>query len=216
MSTLRVERAASISGMRTPLPGGVAAARLRALPTSMRKSSSSRTPARNSPASSVGLMRRPSAVWCSMMRASSSTASESRWICSSRPGRRTFTTQSRPPWPVAAYTWAIDALASGSQSKVVNASSGVIPSSSSSWARMSSSGSGRTWDWSLASSSHSSDGSRSERVDATWPSFTNSPPASSSVARSCGPNSAVNAGSRRSTWRRASSPLRRAMPASSR
>ena len=115
----------------------------------------------------------------------------SRCTMSSIPGRWTLTTTRSPVLSTARWVWPIDAAASGSKSKDANSSSTVAPSSDSMTSRTSSAGTGRAEDWSTASSVVSTSGSRSVRVDAIWPNFTNMPPQSSSVSRSRRANSGV-------------------------
>ena len=84
---------------------------------------------------------------------------------------------------VARYTWEIDALASGAQSNVAKRCSGSAPSWAAMCGRISASAAGAAPLRSWASSSHHSRGRTSLRVDATWPSLTKMPPASSRVRR---------------------------------
>ena len=84
-----------------------------------------------------------------------------------------------PSGKVAACACAIDAAATGSQSNDANTVSTGAPSSCSSSALTASGAAGGAPACSLASSVVTSDGSKSVRVDATWPSLTNIPPHSS-------------------------------------
>ncbi len=108
----------------------------------------------------------------------------SRWTISSIPGRWILTTTSSPLRSTARWVWPIDAAANGSKLNDANSSSRLAPSSRSTTARISSAGTGRADDWRFASSVVSTSGSRSVRVEAIWPNFTNIPPQSSSINRS--------------------------------
>ncbi len=98
-------------------------------------------------------------------------------------GRSTFTATSRPDFRVAKCTCAIDALATGSASKLAKTSSMRRPKAFSTSARASRAGNGGTRSCSLASSSAMSSGSRSRRVDSTWPNLTKIGPSRSSARR---------------------------------
>ena len=87
-------------------------------------------------------------------------------MTSSMPGRWIFTTTASPVRSRARYVCPIEAAASGSQSNSAKTSSTRTPSSASSTGRISSTGSGATRFWSVASSSQTSGGMRSTRVAA--------------------------------------------------
>ncbi len=104
-------------------------------------------------------------------------------MASRMPGRSTLTTTSRPSWSVAACTWAIEAAASGVASKLAKISPTGRPSEVSMRATASAPSNGGTRSWSFASSSAMSAGSRSRRVETTWPNLTKIGPRSSSARR---------------------------------
>jgi hypothetical protein len=99
-------------------------------------------------------------------------------------GRCTFTTTRSPLSSRAPCTCAIVPAAIGSGSISAKTSSQGTPSSSSITATTSASASGVTRSWSDDSSSMTSGGRRSGRVESTWPSFAKVGPSSSSAARS--------------------------------
>ncbi len=103
------------------------------------------------------------------------------------PGRSTLTTTSRPSRSFAACTCAIEAAASGCSSNSPNSSVTGRPSACSMRAFAAAPGKGGTRSCSLASSSARSGGSRSRRVETTWPNFTKIGPRSSSARRSRSP-----------------------------
>ena len=105
-------------------------------------------------------------------------------MMSSIPGRSTFTATSRPSISVAKWTCAIEALATGSASKVAKSSSMRRPKARSISSRDSSAGNGGTLSCSLDSSSIMSGGTRSRRVDSSWPNLTKIGPSRSSASRS--------------------------------
>ena len=169
--------------MRTRSVGSRFARRSVALRASMWKSSSSRRPFVNSDASSATWYSAPHGVRCSTAWARDSSTSTSRPTNSATRGRWTFTMTGSPPGSVARYACAIEAAATGCQSKSANTSS-TRASSSDSTRRLTSSGSASlTLSWRLDSSATTFGGSRSDRVDMTWPSFTNMPPHSSKTCR---------------------------------
>jgi hypothetical protein len=103
------------------------------------------------------------------------------------PGRSTLTATSRPLRSTAKCTCAIDALATGSVSKLVNKVSMLAPSARSTITTASTPGNGGTRSCSLASSSATSSGSTSRRVDSTWPNLTKIGPSRSNALRSRAP-----------------------------
>ena len=137
----------------------------------IRLSSSSRWRA-NSATTSRGLSRRPSGQRRSTNSAPVASSATSLAISSSTRGRSTLTATSRPSCSLARCTWAIDALATGSRSNVANTASIPLPSPFSISAIARSDGKGGTRSCSLASSSAMSSGTRSRRVDSTWPNLT--------------------------------------------
>jgi hypothetical protein len=184
-STRAVHRDSCGVGTRTPPSAAAPAAAATAarLPASMRKSSSSRTAPAKALASSRVPIERPHRLRASTVLASRATMSRSRSTTERMPGRWTFTTTSAPDGSRAACTCATDAAASGRRSKWANTSSGGPPSSAASTRSTSGHGAGAAWSRSRPSSSTSSSGSRSGRVESTWPSFTKVTPPSSSACR---------------------------------
>ena len=91
-----------------------------------------------------------------------------RWMS----GRCTFTATSVPSCRVARWTWAVEAAANGSRSKVAYSSSGGAPSSSMMRSRTSSLGNGGTASCSLESSVAMSIGSIDAWLDTIWPILT--------------------------------------------
>ncbi len=77
----------------------------------------------------------------------------------------------------------MEAAASGAMSKLPNSAVTGWPSEASMRALASAPSKGGTRSWSLASSSAMSAGSRSRRVETTWPNFTKTGPRSSSARR---------------------------------
>ncbi len=111
------------------------------------------------------------------------TAAPSSSRVPSRPGRWTLTTTGVPSASAARYTCEIEALAIGVQSNAENTSAGSRPSCAVTCGRISASGAGPALERSSDSSSHHARGRTSLRVDATCPSLTKIPPASSRVRR---------------------------------
>ena len=111
-------------------------------------------------------------------------------MTSSMPGRSTLTATSRPEVREAKCTCAIDALATGSASKWLKIASIGRPNAFSTSARALAAANGGTRSCSLASSSDTSSGSRSRRVDSTWPNLTKIGPRRSSASRSRTPRGA--------------------------
>src|SRR6185503_9530756 len=99
-------------------------------------------------------------------------------------GRSTLTATSRPSFSTPRWTWAIDALATGSRSREAKISSMGLPRPRSISANATSEGNGGTRSCSFASSSAMSSGSRSRRVESTWPNLTKIGPRRSSASRS--------------------------------
>src|SRR4051812_5683293 len=150
--------------------------------SSIRSSSSSRCRA-NSATTCFALRRRPSLQSRSMSAAALSRISTSLAISASTPGLRTLTATSRPSVSTPRWTCAIEALATGSRSKLANSSVIGRPSEASISARASSAANGGTRSCSFASSSAMSSGTRSRRVDSTCPNFTKIGPSVSSASR---------------------------------
>ena len=154
-----------------------------ALPASRMRSSSFRIVFSYSTTTSRGRRRRESGQYSSARPARARSTSRSRSIASRMPGRSTLTTTSRPSLSVAACTWAMEAAASGATSKPAKSSATGWPSEASMRAFASAPSKGGTRSWSFASSSAMSGGSRSRRVETTWPNFTKIGPSSSSARR---------------------------------
>ncbi len=149
----------------------------------IRSSSSSRCLA-NSATTSRGFRRRPSGQSISIRPAPASSRATSWAMTRSMPGRRIFTATSRPSGRTAKCTCATEALASGCAAKSANTSPTGLPKACSSTASACAEGKGGTWSCSFASSSARSTGSRSRRVDSTWPNLTKIGPSASSARRS--------------------------------
>ena len=150
----------------------------------IRSSSSSRWCA-NSATTSRGLRRRPSAHHRSTSCAAVSSSARSLAITASTPGRSTLTATSRAVVQLRrggpARSRRSRPVASRTNS---NTSSMLLPRDRSISPRASSAGNGGTWSCSFASSSAMSSGSRSRRVDSTWPNLTKIGPSVSSASRS--------------------------------
>ena len=174
---------ACTAGMSTAASGGAAAAITAMLRASTRKSSSSARASAKPRPSSPTCQARASSACDSARRVSRRIISRSRLTCSSMPGRWTLRMTAVPSLRRAACACASDALASGSGSTLLNTSPGSPPSSSLSRAWICGHGAGGTWSCSLASSVVTGRGSRSVRVDSTWPSLTKIGPASSRACR---------------------------------
>ena len=172
-----------------------------ALAASRVKSSSSCRYLSNSSATSRGRRRLPSANRRSTQPASMWMSARSWSITLSMPGRSTFTATSRV-WPsrsvsVAKCTCAMEALATGSRSKRVKMAPSGRPKAFSMMATASSGAKGGTRSCSKASSSATSGGSKSRRVESTWPNFTKIGPSRSSAMRRRWPRGAVSRRPRR-------------------
>src|SRR5262249_57810658 len=107
------------------------------------------------------------------------------------PGRWTLTTTSSPDASTTPWTSASDAAASGTSSKRANNRSIGLASSRSTVCLTSGTATAVTWSCRLDSSVARAGGSKSARVESTWPNLTKMPPASSSasltaLARACG------------------------------
>ena len=89
----------------------------------------------NSATTSRGFRRLPSALSRSTQRASVCSSVRSSSITASMPGRSTLTATSRPSFSVAKCTCAIEALATGSASKLAKSSSMGLPKAFSTSAR---------------------------------------------------------------------------------
>jgi hypothetical protein len=107
--------------------------------------------------------------------------SRSRATPASTPGRRTFTTTSRPSTR-ARWTWPRLAAAMGSVWNSSNSSSAGASSSSLITPRMPSTGSGGTWSWSLPISDRYGSGRISARALKSWASLMNVGPRAASLA----------------------------------
>ncbi len=158
-----------------------------ALEASRSRSSSSWRYLSNSATTSRGFRRLPSADRRSTHPAIRRMRARSFSMTGSMFGRSTLTATSRPasrpPRRVAKCTWAMEALATGTRSKWLNTSSTRRPKARSMVAMAISLGNGGTRSCRRASSSAMSGGSRSRRVDSTWPNFTKMGPRRSSASR---------------------------------
>ena len=114
------------------------------------------------------------------------------------PGRSTFTATSRPSVATAKWTWAIDAAATGTSSKLLNSASIGWPSSASMVRRASAPEKAGRWSCRRARSAATLSLKRSARVDSAWPSLMKDGPISCSAAASRSPG-------RRASRRRANS-----------
>ncbi len=113
-------------------------------------------------------------------------------------GRSTFTATSRPSVVTAKWTWAIDAAATGTSSKLLNKAAIGWPSSVSMVRRASAPEKAGRWSCRRARSTATLSLKRSERVDSAWPSLMKDGPISCSAAASRSPG-------RRASRRRANS-----------
>ncbi len=86
-------------------------------------------------------------------------------------GRCTLTTTSSPVRNVARWTWAIDAAARGTSSKLEKTASSERPRSSSTTRRTTSKGSAGTWSRHLRNSTTSSSGKSPSPEEMIWPSL---------------------------------------------
>ncbi len=148
----------------------------------IRSSSSSRWRA-NSATTSRGFKRRPWGDRRSTSAAAVCNSARSLAIASSTAGRSTFTATSRPSFSVARCTWAIEALATGTRSRLANISLSGRPRLRSISAKAASESNGGTRSCRRASSSAISSGNRSRRVESTWPNLTKIGPRRSSASR---------------------------------
>src|SRR6266849_79137 len=149
----------------------------------MRSSSSNKCRA-NSATTSRGFRRLPSAQTRSTRPAAASISARSFSMTGIIPGRRILTAAWVPPGSTARCTWATDALATGCSSNLSKTFAIGLPNARSTSARASSPGNGGTRSCSFASSSARSAGSRSRRVESTWPNLTKMGPSASSARRS--------------------------------
>ena len=115
-------------------------------------------------------------------------------ITRSMPGRIAFTTTSRPSFSTALWTWATEAEASGCRSNLRKASSTGWRRACSTMRTNSSAGNGGTSSCSLLSSRQMSTGTRSGRVDRSWPNLTKMGPRSSIARRRRTPREAFGSG----------------------
>ena len=178
-SSRRVHRSRCATGITTSRAVVPTAAMFAA---STRKSSSSRSASAKPSASSRTPIVRPQDVVVASVPANRSTMSRSRSTTGPMPARWTLSTTCSPEASVAACTWATLAAASGSGETVANTSSTGRPSSATRVASTSAHGAGAARSCSRPSSATNSAGSRSRRVDSTWPSLTKVTPPSSSAA----------------------------------
>jgi len=163
------------------LPGAAATEVM--LRASTRRSSSSRRAPANPAASPAVPTARPQLVLRSSRAASRPAMSRSLstiWLTS---GRRTLTTTRAPDGSVAACTWAMDAAAIGSRSKLANSSPTSAPSSDRSTCSILGQGTSAASSCRRLSSLMNSAGRRSRRVDSTCPSLTKVTPPSSIARR---------------------------------
>ena len=169
-------RSQNISGIITRSSPAMLRRSCAALAASRTRSSSSCRYLSNSAATSRGFRRLPSGTRRSTQAAIMRISARSWSITFSMPGRSTFTATSRSrPFlsrTVAKCTCAMEALATGVRSKLVKISSSGLRKARSIVATATSPGNGGTWSCSSASSSATSSGSRSRRVDSTWPNLT--------------------------------------------
>jgi hypothetical protein len=158
-----------------------------ALAASRTRSSSSCRYLSNSATTSRVFRRRASTDRLSTQPAIMRMRSRSFSITGSMPGRSTLTATSRTTpsrvRTVAKWTWAIEALATGSCSKVSKTAASGRRKARSMVATATSDGNGGTRSCKSASSSAMSCGSRSRRVDSTWPNLTKMGPRCSSAWR---------------------------------
>ena len=195
-----------------------------ALAASRTRSSSSCRYLSNSATTSRGLRRLPSDQKRSTQPASVRIRARSSSMTLSMPGRSTLTATSRPLCSTAKWTWAMEALAIGSVSNCLNTADSGLPRAFSTRRADSSLGKGGTRSCSRASSSATSGGSRSRRVDSIWPNLTKMGPRCSRAWRRRSPRGAssrrpvdstrasrLQRGRRRLCSSRPSSPKRRAI-----
>ena len=185
-----VQSSQTISGTRTRPRLCMLRRSCAALAASRTRSSSSCRYLSNSATTWRGFRRLPSADQRSTTRATWRMTSMSSSIAASMPGRSTLTATSRPSFRIAKCTCAIDALATGAASKLAKIAPSGWPNAFSTIARATSSGNGGTRSCSRASSSAMSVGSRSRRVDSTWPNLTKIGPRRSRPRRSRSPRGA--------------------------
>ena len=177
----------NISGMSTKSKPCMLRRSCAALEASRTRSSSSCRYLSNSATTSRGFKRLPSldkrSSHCAMVRISPRSFS----IALSMPGRNTLTATSRtcPSLPRiwAKCTWAMEALATGMRSNDTNSSSTRAPKARSMVATATSDENGGTRSCNKANSSAMSVGSKSRRVDKTWPNLTKMGPSDSSASR---------------------------------
>ena len=153
------------------------------LRASIRRLSSSRRAPANPAASPVAPTARPQLVLRSSRAASRPVISRSLSTVSLTSGRHTLTTTLAPEVRVAAWTWAMDAAAIGSRSKLANSSPTSAPSSDRSTCSIAGQGTGTASSCRRLSSLMNSAGRRSRRVDSTCPSLTKVTPPSSMASR---------------------------------
>ena len=159
-----------------------------ALDASRIKSSSSCRYLSNSSTTSSGLRRRPSSLKACSQVAIWRIKATSLPMIFSMPGRNTLTATGMG-WPVilsaisAKCTWAMEALAIGSRSKLRKTSCRGLPKLRSMVATAMLLSNGGTRSCSSASSAAISAGSKSARVESTWPNLTKMGPKASKARR---------------------------------
>ncbi|MDT4836183.1 hypothetical protein FQZ97_698700 [compost metagenome] len=181
------QKSQNISGISTRSSEAMLRRSWAALAASRTRSSSSCRYLSNSPTTSRGFRRLPSGESFSIQPAIMAMRARSFSITPRMLGRSTFTATSRiSPWlvrMVAKCTCAIEALAMGVSSNCTNTSLTGRRKARSMVATATAEGNGGTRSCRKASSSAMSGGSRSRRVDSTWPNFTKIGPSRSSASR---------------------------------
>ena len=196
------QKSHNISGISTRFSPSMLRRSWAALAASRTRSNSSWRYLSNSPTTSRGLRRRPSADRRSSQEAIMRMSDKSFSITRNMLGRSTLTatSRSRPSrvFNEAKCTCAIDALATGWRSKRVNTSSTGRPKARSMVATATSEGNGGTRSCNKASSLAMSLGNKSRRVESTWPNLTKMGPRCSSAWRKRWPRGASSLRPRRS------------------
>ena len=141
------------------------------LAASSRKSSSSTIVSAKSSTSAGGLASAAIGMRPTRWGASHDIARRSLRTSVATWGRCTFTTTGSPVWSVAAWTWAIDAAASGVRSNQANVASRVAPRSASTTSRTTANVSALTWSRQSLNSSTSSAGNSPSPEEMIWPSL---------------------------------------------
>ena len=181
------QKSQNISGIKTRFKPFILRRSWVALAASRTKSNSSCRYLSNSATTSLGLRRLPSTDKRSTQLANMRMRLKSLLMTLSMPGRNTFTATSRltplRSTIAAKCTCAIDALATGCKVNSVNISPKGLANARSMMATACSEGKGGTRSCSLANSSAISKGSKSRRVESTWPNFTKMGPKCSKASR---------------------------------